>query len=249
MSEIFVESMSFLNDCITQVLGGYSSAISSYFIEKNHFYSRCTEGEQDVSMLACFWYLDFLDSQAKLVKICDALSFDRARTVKLFWLLWKWEEAHPGQEFPLEYHLEAMKRYLIKEPLLQKARSIEHFPIRSKDLSAADCFLNLYTYPETRCLCIFACCPCADGYTVPGLELTRQASELTEGYIALQDDGGTWGVLPSLIAAGIVTEVVKYESWGPISVPICRYDKTALARFTHINRSYLDLHGLRTDLP
>lgn len=37
MSEIFVESMSFLNDCITQVLGGYSSAISSYFIEKTTF--------------------------------------------------------------------------------------------------------------------------------------------------------------------------------------------------------------------
>lgn len=248
MDELFVESLSFFNGCIAQALDSFGSAVSNYFVAKAYFYSRCSAGEQDVSMPAYFWYLDFLDTQAELAKICDALSIDQARDIKLFRLLRKWEKVHPGKEFPLEPHLEAVKQYLLQERLLPK-HPMSYFPIHAQGLSAAECFLNLYTYPESKGLCIFACCPCADGCTVPGLELTKQVSGLGEECIALQDDGGTGGVLSSLLAAGIVTEVVKYESWGPKSFPICWYSKAALARFTHINRSFLDLRGLQTQLP
>lgn len=245
MFERFADSPSFLNASIIQVLSGENYALSRYFLDKNYFYSHCSEGDQEIGMLACFWYLDFLDSQDVMVKTCDGFSIDQAKAIKLFRLLERWKNRNREIAFPLDAHIEAIKRYLLQEPLLQMARATPRFPLRTQAPPTAGCFLNLYTYPETGGLCIYACYPCAGEYTVPGLELTIQLSGLGREHIALQDNFGAQGVLSAMRAAGIVTDVVKYEPRGNQSIPICLYDKGALSQFTHINRSFLELDVIR----
>lgn len=245
MSGRFVDSPSFLNSSIIQVLSGENYALSRYFLDKNYFYSHCSEGDQEISMLACFWYLDFLDSQDAMVKTCDGFSIDQSKAIKLFRLLERWKERNREIAFPLDAHIEAIKRYLLQKPLLQMACATPRFPLRTQVNSTVGCFLNLYTYPETGGLCIYACYPCAGEYTVPGMELTIQLSGLGREHIALQDNFGAQGVLSAMRAAGIVTDVVKYAPRGNQSIPICLCDKGALSQFTHINRSFLDLDVIR----
>lgn len=163
-SDLYVESTEFLDAWIMSELELFTSAVASYFLDKTYFYSHYREGEQETDMMACGWYSDLMDTQAKLLKICDALCIDRERLIKLFRLLQRWEQAHPKTSFPLRCHLEAIKRYLIEKPLTKSAYAAERFPIRTQDFCAKECFLNLYTYPETLGLCVVACCTCAEEY-------------------------------------------------------------------------------------
>ena len=224
-SDLYVESTEFLEAWVTAEVEAFTSAVASYFLDKTYFYSHYREGEQETDMMACGWYSDLMDTQAKLLKTCDALCVDRGRLIKLFRLLQRWE------------------RYLIEKPLTKSAYAAERFPIRTQDFCAKECFLNLYTYPETLGLCIFACCTCAEEYTIPGRELTTRLWDMPEGCIALRDDDAVSGILDSLRIAGIVTEVLRRESEARGTFAICRYDKGVLSRFTHINRSFLDLSG------
>jgi len=242
-SDLYVESTEFLDAWFASELGTFTSAVASYFLDKTYFYSHYREGEQETDMMACGWYSDLMDTQAKLLKICDALCVDRERLIKLFRLLKRWEQVHPETSFPLQCHLEAIKRYLIEKPLTQSAYAAERLQIRTQNFCAKECFLNLYTYPETLGLCIYACCTCAEEYTVPGLELTAQLCDIPEGCIALRDDEEVSGILDSFRTAGIVTEVLRHASEARGIFAICRYDKGVLSRFTHINRSFLDLRG------
>ena len=242
-SDLYVESTVFLDAWFASELESFTSAVASYFLDKTYFYSHYLEGEQETDMMACGWYSDLMDTQAKLLKICDALCIDRERLIKLFRLLQRWEQAHPKTSFPLRCHLEAIKRYLIEKPLTKSAYAAERFPIRTQDFCAKECFLNLYTYPETLGLCVVACCTCAEEYTIPGRELTTRLRDIPQDCIALRDDEAVSGILDSLRNAGIVTEVLQRESEARGTFAICRYDKGVLSRFTHINRSFLDLRG------
>lgn len=242
-SDLYVESTEFLDVCFTSELESFTSAVASYFLDKTYFYSHYREGEQETDMMACGWYSDLMDTQAELLKICDALCIDRERLIKLFRLLKRWEQAHPETPFPLQRHLEKVKQYLIEKPLTQSAHAAERLQIRTKDFCAKECFLNLYTYPVTLGLCIYACCTCAEKYTIPGRELTARLWDIPEGCIALRDDEEVSGILDSLRTAGIVTEVLRHESEARRAFAICRYDKSVLSRFTHINRSFLNLRG------
>ena len=223
-SDLYVESTEFLDAWFTSELEPFTSAVASYFLDKTYYYSHYREGEQKTDMMACG-------------------CVDRERLIKLFRLLQRWEQAHPKTSFPLRCHLEAIKRYLIKTPLTKSAYAAERFPIRTQDFCTKECFLNLYTYPDTLGLCVFACCTCAEEYTIPGRELTTRLWDMPEGCIALQDDDAVSGILDSLRIAGIVTEVLRRESEARGTFAICRYDKGVLSRFTHINRSFLDLSG------
>jgi len=115
-SDLYVESTEFLDAWFASELESFTSAVASYFLDKTYFYSHYREGEQETDMMACGWYSDLMDTQAKLLKICDALCIDRERLIKLFRLLQRWEQAHPKTSFPLRCHLEAIKRYLIEKP-------------------------------------------------------------------------------------------------------------------------------------
>ena len=241
--DLYVESTEFLEAWFTSELESFTSAVASYFFDKTYFYSHYREGEQETDMMACGWYSDLMDTKAKLLKICEALCVDRERLIKLFRLLKRWGQAHPGISFPLHCHLEAIKRYLIEKPLTKSAYAAERFQIRTQDFCAKECFLNLYTYPVTQGLCVYACCTCAEEYTIPGRELTARLCDIPEGCIALRDDEEVSGILDSLCTAGIVTEVLRHEPKARETFAICRYDKGVLSRFTHINRSFLDLRG------
>ena len=229
-----------LNEWILEIFSGESCILSRCFLDKQYFYARCSEGDQEKSMLAFFWYLDYLDAQQAMEKACDAFSFDQPSTIKLFRLFKKWAERQQAASFPLSSHVDSIRRYLIHRPLLQKAREAAHFPLLGQDASSTGCFLNLYTYPESEGLCIYACCLCADGYTVPCLELTVQVGRMERDCIALRDDSETQEILTAMRSAGIVTDVIRYEARRNRSIPICRYDGAALKQFTHINRSFLN---------
>lgn len=56
---------------------------------------------------------------------------------------------------------------------------------------------------------------------------------LPDGCIAVKDYSENEGLLEKMKALGMVTEVLAYLPSGYVSVPLCRYDRQILQKYTH----------------
>ncbi len=56
---------------------------------------------------------------------------------------------------------------------------------------------------------------------------------LPDGCIAVKDYSENEGILETMKALGLVTEILAYLPSGYVSIPICRYDKSVLQKYSH----------------
>lgn len=56
---------------------------------------------------------------------------------------------------------------------------------------------------------------------------------LADGCIAVKNYSENEGILEEMKALGLVTEILCYLPSGYVSIPVCRYDKNILQKYSH----------------